>query len=238
MSDELNMEAERAAFEAWMKSRPGYPFAGAFANLMWDAWQAARRTAPVAPMGQELPPLPQALDEVEVHSPIVADLPKYTERKVMRSWCDYYTAEQMVEYASKHVAPYAERIRQLERELAERKTASIDSDPKFSEVLAKFLDEAEASNISGYDMARYQRARAALIAYIDGRTAGAALPEHLREFVEAVATDYHGTDNQERLLCYGCNADIDDNGPHEPHCIVLRARAMIAGVRQLSEEIK
>lgn len=31
---------ERRKFEAWIKARPGYPFAGAFANLMWDAWQA------------------------------------------------------------------------------------------------------------------------------------------------------------------------------------------------------
>jgi hypothetical protein len=35
-------EAERLEFEAWMKSRPGYPYAGTFANLMWAAWQAAR----------------------------------------------------------------------------------------------------------------------------------------------------------------------------------------------------
>ena len=31
---------ERAMFEAWIRARPGYPFAGAFTNLMWDAWQA------------------------------------------------------------------------------------------------------------------------------------------------------------------------------------------------------
>ena len=54
------------------------------------------------------------------------------------------------------------------------------------------------------------------------------VPEELREFIEAVANDYKGCDNQERLLCYGCNADIDDNEPHEAHCIVLRARAFLA----------
>lgn len=45
-------DAERAEFVAWMKSRPGYPFAGAYANLMWDAWQGARRAAPTQPKAQ------------------------------------------------------------------------------------------------------------------------------------------------------------------------------------------
>jgi hypothetical protein len=46
---------EREAFETWMKSRPGYPFAGAFANLMWEAWQA--RAA--HPIGQASPAIDQ-----------------------------------------------------------------------------------------------------------------------------------------------------------------------------------
>ena len=33
--------AQRAAFEAWIKTQPGYPFAGVFANLMWQSWQGA-----------------------------------------------------------------------------------------------------------------------------------------------------------------------------------------------------
>jgi hypothetical protein len=35
---------EREQFEEWMKRRSGYPFAAQFANLMWEAWQAARAT--------------------------------------------------------------------------------------------------------------------------------------------------------------------------------------------------
>jgi hypothetical protein len=40
---------DRDQFEAWIKTRIGYPFAGTFTNLMWDAWQGARKAAPVAP---------------------------------------------------------------------------------------------------------------------------------------------------------------------------------------------
>lgn len=32
----------RSQFEAWVRTRPGHPFAGQFLNLMWDAWKAAR----------------------------------------------------------------------------------------------------------------------------------------------------------------------------------------------------
>lgn len=31
----------RAKFEAWMRGREGYPFAGQFANLMWASYQSA-----------------------------------------------------------------------------------------------------------------------------------------------------------------------------------------------------
>jgi len=32
---------EREAFEAWIRTLEGHPFAGQFANLMWAAWQAS-----------------------------------------------------------------------------------------------------------------------------------------------------------------------------------------------------
>lgn len=35
---------DRQAFEAWMKTREGFPFAGTYANLMWVSWQAALRS--------------------------------------------------------------------------------------------------------------------------------------------------------------------------------------------------
>jgi hypothetical protein len=109
MSDELNLEAERAAFEAWSKrAAPAYGFdkdeRGQYVaypvHAGWEAWQAARRSAPVsAPLDtQAFPELPE---------------PKYSADDLV----DIFTAEQMFEYASKHVAPYAERIAHLEREL-------------------------------------------------------------------------------------------------------------------------
>ena len=53
---------QREEFEAWMQTRPGYPFAGQFANLMWAAWQAAKAKPPVnvAKLGKRLAEL---LDE-------------------------------------------------------------------------------------------------------------------------------------------------------------------------------
>lgn len=33
-------DKERAAFEAWVRTRAGHPFAGAYLDLMWFAWQA------------------------------------------------------------------------------------------------------------------------------------------------------------------------------------------------------
>jgi hypothetical protein len=72
------------------------------------------------------------------------------------------------------IAPYAERIRQLERELAtfkgelatQKPAKSIDT-PEFRKLLADLVRRA-SYNISG------KASPAALIAYIDGRTAGAA----------------------------------------------------------------
>ena len=38
----LSVDDVRSQFEAWVRTRPGHPFAGKFLNLMWDAWKAAR----------------------------------------------------------------------------------------------------------------------------------------------------------------------------------------------------
>lgn len=48
MSTESN-DQYRAGFEAWMKARPGYPFAATFANLMWESWIAAKSEASTEP---------------------------------------------------------------------------------------------------------------------------------------------------------------------------------------------
>lgn len=44
---------EREQFEAWIATRPGHPFAGQFANLMWAAWQARAALSPASSTGQE-----------------------------------------------------------------------------------------------------------------------------------------------------------------------------------------
>jgi hypothetical protein len=76
-----------------------------------------------------------------------------------------YTAEQVRQAQLDAIAPYAERIRQLERELAERKTASIGDDSEFIRRLHSYRDAPTE--------ARSLQERFKLIAYIDGRTAGA-----------------------------------------------------------------
>jgi hypothetical protein len=45
--NKINVDAERAAFEEWMRGCEGYPYAGQYANLMWKAWQA-RAASPQA----------------------------------------------------------------------------------------------------------------------------------------------------------------------------------------------
>jgi hypothetical protein len=117
-------------------------------------------------MGEELPVLPSNVVHVT--------------RRIRR--CESDTPAQVVlehfaiEYARNAVAPYAERIRQLERELAERKTASIDS-PEFRALLRAHAKASE-ERFSRGDQKAVQAERVtrdSLIAYIDGRTAGAAV---------------------------------------------------------------
>jgi hypothetical protein len=207
MSDELNMEAERAAFEAWAWGAATWIFGDDEAKTFedghyiepnvdsaWRAWQASSRTAPVsAPMGPELPPLPEDRFSLwlqhgkvvncfthGVGDPAVWDHDKHWEKKGY-SRAPLYTVEQFRE-GQQHayqrgrmtavrdyqdvVDKSAERIRQLERDLAERKTASIDT-PEFWRIVWEWrnaYDEGPAE--------RNKRAHEALIDHIDGRTAG------------------------------------------------------------------
>jgi hypothetical protein len=115
-------------------------------------------------MGEELPPLDDDTIMAE-YERIVA----YPERLTSG---DYATAIKLAQWA---VAPYAERIRQLERELAERASSpeipdgsqSIGDEPEFERLLAEYV-KALDSNLE-----TYATAKRALIAYIDGRTTGA-----------------------------------------------------------------
>jgi DNA segregation ATPase FtsK/SpoIIIE-like protein len=114
-----------------------------------------RRTAPVsAPMGEELPALPK--------------------RACLLPGVYAYRDEHMMKYARTAIAPYAERIRVLERDLAERKTTSIDT-PEFRSLADSYAD-AEHGIAMGFGEAVKDRDErlVKLIAYIDGRTAGAA----------------------------------------------------------------
>jgi hypothetical protein len=54
---------ERAAFEAWIRTSPGHPYAGQFTTLMWKAWQAraALQSKACASVGVE--PVAALLDE-------------------------------------------------------------------------------------------------------------------------------------------------------------------------------
>ncbi len=62
-----------------------------------------------------------------------------------------------------------------------------------------------------------------------------AMPEHLREFVEAIAYTYDRADGDDESVCLGCSGLIEhDAGAnkeyahHRPDCIVLRAQAALA----------
>ena len=49
----MNDETMREAFEKWMRTCEGHPFAGQFANLMWKAWQACWNTRAQASTSDE-----------------------------------------------------------------------------------------------------------------------------------------------------------------------------------------
>jgi hypothetical protein len=157
---ELNLKAasldsyspeDRAFFDFWYGHMLGDlmqpPLCGVSHSTGRYIWDAARRTAPVsAPMGQELPPPSTYGEQADAYT----DGPLWDEDAVRNA-----------------IAPYAERIRQLERELAERKTASIDT-PMLRQLM---VDYRRAESLGEQHM-RMQE----VFAYIDGRTGGTAPP--------------------------------------------------------------
>ena len=141
-----------------------------------------RRTAPPAPMGEELPALPvfpnggSATDLVRSVKSLMHKAVSAIPASLATDSPEPLTAIQVAWIVGKFIAPYAERIRQLERELAERKTASIDTE----EALA-WAAFAENGNVIIWSRRRdvvepvatkYGRPVVPVIAYIDGRTAG------------------------------------------------------------------
>jgi len=172
MSDQMNMDEERAAFEAWVESKGDADVAwlerdkrhGFYINLTvsawWEAWQAARRAAPSAPMGEELPALPEHHGYTGPH-------------KV------FFLAD-MEQYACDAIAPYAERIRLLERERATPAWAAFAENGNVI-IWSRRRSEVEPVAV------KYDRPVEPIIAHIDGRTAGAA-PDELIEIGNRMAT--------------------------------------------------
>jgi hypothetical protein len=104
------------------KFGPGCTDCGALAESA-DDWN--RRTAPVsAPMGQELPPLPEPAGQMN----------KRQTKKLEWPFQPGYTADQFRQGQRDAIAPYAERIRQIERELAERRPR-VALDPELKAAL-------------------------------------------------------------------------------------------------------
>lgn len=173
-----------------------------------------RRTAPVsAPMGQELPPLTYMTADQAFEwawGALKKDLnaERWTAGDEVQSWAFFkYGWDYRAQFERQVESPYAERIRQLERELSEHKAARIayasefapdaDGDPDVGSIhanirsLKRVLAERKTASI-GRDRdfwlrmnewreawlsgpaERLTRATDALIAYIDGRTAGTA----------------------------------------------------------------
>ena len=200
MSDQLNLEAERAAPCPWCGEVPDVSNNASFRltdGVKYGAlqccvvgpevrtdykdvphWKAKaiaawndRRASPVGEV--ELPPLPTNVTHVT--------------RRVRR--CESDVPAQLVlehfamEYAKSAIAPYAERIRVLERELAERKRGgwigSVGDYTQFHVLLtavcdaAKELEDSTEGGAATFAAAdKLTAAQDALIAHIDGRTAG------------------------------------------------------------------
>jgi hypothetical protein len=142
----------------------------------WEITDAATRTAPSAPMEEELP----APDEIV--TALYRRFKDWSKRGFGPddvTWCEVKADVVAL------VAPYAERIRQLERELAERKTASIGKDVQFVSLLDIWCTEVRIG-----DRVSQREAWAKFIAYIDGRTAGVAIPEHRNIFEHKRVGDF------------------------------------------------
>lgn len=186
-----------------------------FDALNVEKWN--RRTAPVsAPMGQELPPIEYDKSADRTYIPLpggweiqtkgngstfrIAHAQQQTRWQVLEDRL-HEPLEAMARDTRNMIEQYAERIRQLERELAERASHPEILDgcgqcprdtPYGPATCGKCMEAAERKTASidtaefwrlvwewrnAYDEGpaeRNKRAHEALIAYIDGRTAGAA----------------------------------------------------------------
>jgi hypothetical protein len=162
----------------------GVNYEGPNADDCTAGWNA--RTPPVsAPMGTngEAIPLPPLPDEVFLCDP---DVYGYTDIELRQAQQDA-------------IAPFAERIRHLERELEQARAAFIGSENARKDAerargaVQSIGDDSTFEDLAGdvYRAGSYnesiEKPMNALIAYIDGRTAGTA-PDELVEIGNRMAT--------------------------------------------------
>jgi hypothetical protein len=81
----------REAFEAWIKTLKGYPFAGAFSNLMWLAWQSAiqaGREALLTELRAGGVELPEPFSEYMLNVCLLTDALDYGDRRAAADVAD------------------------------------------------------------------------------------------------------------------------------------------------------
>jgi hypothetical protein len=142
-------------------------------------------------MGQELPPpdayepngrKPTAYKEATVRN--LVERIRHLERELAAAYEDGKAVQRKED--ERVITLRDDRIRELERVLAERKPASIDT-PEFRKLMGDWSGAAQSCDLyTRTEGAR--KAWAALIAYINGRSAGTA-PEDLREAMARLCED-------------------------------------------------
>lgn len=170
MADELNLEAERAAFEAHatprgltlMRAKIGNGYYLSDTNEAWHAWLAARRTAPPADVGADgLPLLPKPLRFAQWTG---GEVFAYTAEQYRQGQREAIAADRRKQAALQALYDAGQDIE------ASGERQSIDDDPKFQQLAEHWRGEP-------YGTRSFENAWAELIAYIDGRPAGTAVHE-------------------------------------------------------------
>jgi hypothetical protein len=144
----------------------------------YQACQLISRTAPSSPMGEELP----ALAEPDADLLGDGEYPVWNRAQVEQAQRAAREYQRKVD--EKIIARRDERIRQLERELAERRTASIGDSVDFQALLTDVM----VASKNGQGVTVVAEKVQALIAYIDGRTAG-TVPEGWHEAMARLCED-------------------------------------------------